>query len=357
MASKFSGRLGSFISSDEDTFANPFTSPKEQVEPEVHSRKSSRSDEDDEDYSRKRKKKSKLEKILENGEQIKGSLYDDESIEAFDNYLSEYAIDDEDIELRQSLISKGRKYARETKVSAESSEIIKAFSGNEKMLNEIIDQVSEDIEMAQRDINQMRSMRTGRNNKAIVDMQMNKKELYGVKLAAIKEINGMKKTQFELQSKINKEKAMNDESGSSESLVNRAIGSILGSGRGNALSMVGGYGGVSGARGADEDYADTVGSDDEEYEEDVDSSTEDETIDENEIGRNYLKYEKLGVELVVTERSNGSYKVTAEDRDGNLIEDYPLPTNADHLAFHINEKLGTATDDFHRKYIYRREEE
>ena len=71
MASKFSGRLGSFISSDEDTFANPFTSPKEQVEPEVHSRKSSRSDEDDEDYSRKRKKKSKLEKILENGEQIK----------------------------------------------------------------------------------------------------------------------------------------------------------------------------------------------------------------------------------------------------------------------------------------------
>lgn len=343
------GRMAHFVSYESgSSFDTPFNDDnKSRVRVSDLERLSS---DDRDEYggdSHKKKKKSKLDRVLELGTMMRDELVED--VEAFDSYLTEHILDDEDIELRQSLISMGRKYARETKVSPESSEITKAFSGKEKMLNEIIDDVSNDIENTQRDINQMRSMRTGRNTKVLSEMIGNKKELYQVKLSAIKELNSMTKTQIELQAKANKEKAFAENSGDGDALITRAIGSLIGSGRSSALGTVGGYGGVSGARGLDEDYADMVSDEDDESIEVEDSSEEDANA-----GRAYLKYEGMGVQLVATEYEDGHYKVTAEDRDGNPVPDYPLPTNADHGRFVVNERLGTATDDYHRKYIYRK---
>ena len=347
------GRMARLVTSDESTFDNPYSNDTPKVRVSDLENLSTKRNDDDE-YRPKKKKKSKLERIIETGTKMQEQLYQDEAVEAFDSYLSDYAMDDEDLELRQALIAGGRKYARETKVSQESSEIIRAFSGKEKMLNEIIDDVSTDIDSTQKDISQMRAMRTGRNTKVLSEMISNKKELYQVKLSAIKELNAMTKTQIELQAKANKEKALNDSAsgGDSDALINRAIGSLIGNGRSSALGTVGGYGGVSGARGADEDYGDMTSDD---YDEDDDRNDYEE--EDPNAGRNYLKYEGMGISLVTTEQKDGSYIVHAEDRDGNVVPDYPLPTNANHQRFNVNERLGTATDDYHRKYIYRKAEE
>lgn len=352
---KLSNKLSRFVvDEDDDVFGSPFQNNggiDDEEERSSHRKKKVSLDDLDEvlDGKKKKKKKSLIDRIIEDGERLEEELFDDESIVALDRYLTEFAVDDEDIELRNALISKGRKYSRETRVSHESSEITKAFSGTERMLTDILEQVATDIEATQKDITQMRAMRTGRNYKVLTDMMMNKKELYGVKMNAIKELNNIKKTQFDIRAKIDKNKPI--ETGNSEVLVNQAIGSLLGSGRSNALSTVGGYSNVSGARGADEDYLENI-SDDEETIVEFEDTDE---MDEIEEGRKYLQYESRGVELVLTEKDDGTYSISAEDKDGIEIPDYPVPSKANSLQFHVNEKLGTATDDYNRKYIYRKE--
>lgn len=349
MGDKLSGRLSRFASDDD--FESPFSQPGSSKRSSDLEKLGKREDSED-DYSYKKKKKSSFESLLDQTKELESYAGGDAAIDAFDVFLSEYALDDEDYELRQSLISQGRKYSRETKTSKESSEIAKTFSGNEKLIQDIIDSANADIESISRDINQMRAMRTGRNTKLLSDMCITKKDLYGVLLSAVKESNNMKTKMIELQAKANKEKAAEGAGGDADGLVTRAIGSLIGGGKGNALSIVGGYAGVSGAKGADEDYLDTYDLDDE-SEEYADQESQ---VDEAEEGRKYLKYEGMGVQLIATQYQDGSMHVTAEDRDGNIIEDYPLPPNADHQNFAINEKLGTATDDCYRRYVFRKEE-
>lgn len=347
MKDGLSGRLSRFVS-DEDEFSSPFSQPKSGLrgsDLENLSKKEEREGE-----SSYKKKKSSLESLMEKSELINSHMSEDAS-DAFDVYLSDYAMDDEDLELRQSLLAHGRKYARETKTSKESSEISKTFSGNEGLIQDIIDSARADIESISKDINQMRSVRTGRNTKLLSDMCVAKKDLYGVVLSAVKESNSMKTKIIELQAKAAKEKAAEGASGDADGLITRAIGSIIGGGKASALSAIGGYAGVSGAKGADEDYVDSYTSDDMDYE-----SEDDEYQEDPDEGRKYLKYEGMGVQLIATQRLDGSMHVTAEDRDGNELDDYPLPPNADHLNFAINEKLGTATDDCYRKYVFRKEE-
>ena len=84
---------------------------------------------------------------------------------------------------------------------------------------------------------------------------------------------------------------------------------------------------------------------------------EGEFVNDEDEGRKYLRYEGMGVQLIATQHKDGSMHVTAEDRDGNELPDYPLPPNADHQNFSINEKLGTATDDCYRKYVFRKDYE
>lgn len=346
MAGKFSGRLSGFVADESSMFV-----PSEDQKPRVRVsdlEAISTKREDRDEAPRERKKKSSFERVFEESQALI-DLYSDEAVDAFDRYFSEFAPDDEDYELRQSLISKGRKYARETKVSKESSEIAKAFGGNEKLLDETIGDITSDIKAIEKDINQIRSLRTGRNNKLLVEMYENKTAMYQARMAAIKEKNNMTKTVIDLQTKARKEQKESDPSGDSGALINRAIGDIIGS-RASALGTVGGYASVSGAKDADETYADFIDDDGGDEYEAVSIGGEE---DPNE-GRVYLKYEGRGVKLVVTEDEAGRHKVHAEDRDGEILPDYPLPTNADHLQFSVNEKLGTAVDDCNRQYEFRR---
>lgn len=347
MAGKFSGRLSGFVSSDQEMYI-PSVDEKPKVRisdlESIESKKRPSREEKD-----SKSKKGSLERVLSESQELI-DLYADESVEAFDRYFTEFAPDDEDYELKQSLISKGRKYARETKVSKESSEIAKAFAGNEKLLDETISEISTDINALQRDIDQMRSLRTGRNNKVLIEMVENKTSMFQARLAAIKEKNNMTKTVIDLQTKARKEQKEADPSGDSGALINRAIGDIIGS-RGAALGTVGGYASVSGAKDVDEAYADFIDDDDDYESNDTDSGYAE---DDPNAGRVYLKYEGRGVKLVVTEDAQGRHRVHAEDRDGEVLPDYPLPTNANHLQFSVNEKLGTATDDCNRQYEFRR---
>ena len=349
MAGKFSGRLSGFVDDGPEMFVPSVeerpkvrTSDLEAIETKRNTR---------EEEKRPKAKKGSFERIFEESQQLI-DLYSDESVEAFDRYFTEFAPDDEDYELKQSLIAKGRKYARETKVSKEASEVAKAFSGNEKLIDETIGDITGDIKALQRDIDQIRSLRTGRNTKMLVDMVENKTALYNARMAAIKEKNNMTKTVIELQAKARKEQKEADPSGDSGALINRAIGDIIGS-RGAALGTVGGYASVSGAKDVDEGFVEYIEDEGAEYE----ANEEDDggyDVNDPNAGRVYLKYEGRGVKLVVTEDDQGRHRVHAEDRDGEVLPDYPLPTNANHLQFSVNEKLGTATDDCNRQYEFRR---
>jgi len=341
--------LARFANDDKSSFDNPFSEPKSKIrvsDMEKLSKSKSKSEDEDDTPKKKKKKKNKYDKMFEKFDEIRENRLKEDGL-LFDSILSSYDLDDEDEELKHSLISQGRKYARETRMSKESSEIAKIFSGNEKLVQDIIDGANADIEKLSTDINRMRAVQTGRNNKLISDMCETKKDLYGVVLSAVKESNSMKVKMIEIQSKLAKENALAGAAGDGDALISRAIGSLITAGKGNALGMVGGYAGVSGAKGADEDYVSLSSEDD------SDDVYDDESEDED--GRKYLQYEGMGIQYVATQRKDGSMKVTAEDRDGNLVEDYPLPPDADHLNFSINEKLGTATDDYYRKYIFRKE--
>ena len=51
-----------------------------------------------------------------------------------------------------------------------------------------------------------------------------------------------------------------------------------------------------------------------------------------------------------TDDDNSPIEVVAKDRDGNVIPDYPMPTNVDQLQFSVNMTTQSAEDELHRKY-------
>lgn len=353
MANKFSGKLSAFIREDsEDSLDNSLANSSERVSTsKILSLRDNNVADEDEAPRKRTKKKSFEDKLLEMDRGI-SRINGATDYQVFDAYFDEYADSDEDTELKNSLISQGRKYARDTKSTTQSSEVAKVFSGNDKDLNKMLSDIDADLIAIQRDIDNLRSMRTGRNNKALTDFQMNKKELFNTKLSIIKAQAGLHKDMFDIQTKINREKqSSGGDNGDPDMLINRAIGNMFGSGRSAALGTVGGYSGVSGAIGADKSA---------EYENEYD---DEETVDDTTCNieeppggeRAYLKYENAGAHLIVTEHEDHSYSVHAEDRDGNVLSDYPLPPNADHLSFEVNERFGTARDDYHRKYTYRKD--
>ena len=54
----------------------------------------------------------------------------------------------------------------------------------------------------------------------------------------------------------------------------------------------------------------------------------------------------------LTEDMEGNMTLHAEDRDGNRIDDYPLPKDVNDLTFDKNIKAGTAVDQLQRSYKY-----
>ena len=296
---------------------------------------------------KKKKKKDKFSKIVENGQSIIDEYIDDELIDDFDGFIGNFLLDDEDVDLKRNLLRYGRKYARDTQVSGESSEITKAYSESEKLLSELLDEINEDKKQVQNDITTMRMMRT-RNYKALSDLIESKAQFHNTALSAIKEMNSMKKAQFELQMKVDKSKK---EDAENDAVSNRAIQQLFGIGRNNIMDSIGGYEGVSGALTTtdnDLEYSSIV---------DEDKIIHDKYFNDDEPqsdGDLFLKYEHLQVKYILLYDDDNHYEIIAEDEDGNLIPDYPLPSNPDNLEFNISEATGTATDNFANQYILRR---
>ncbi len=340
-------KIKSLSQSSFDSFSNPFDddiseAPSINIEVDKSTKK-----EDNPNYKateKKKKKKDKFAKILDKGNQLIDK-YSDDMISDFDLYLENRFTDDEDRDLKNSLVGMGRKYARETTISAETSEIQKAFSASEKFLSKFLDEIEKDKDVLQKDIDAMRMART-KNFKTLSELIEVKTQFHNTALSVVKEMNNIKKTQLDLKYKSEKNKP---EENSNDIVSGRAIQQLFGMGRGNILSTVGGYEGVSGAFNDDEDPSESAGYDDEFIQKKYfDNANESD-------GDKFLKYENLGVEYILILEPDGSRYVIAEDKNGNVVPDYPLPHNIDELNFDIDERTKTATDDFHRNYKVRME--
>ena len=269
-------------------------------------------------------------------------------IDEFESFLDDDSMFDseESDELRNGLVSMGRKYARDTGISSENSEITKTFSDSEKKLKSLYDEISKDKVNIQKDIDQLRSLTRGKNYKALSDLNSAKTSFHTTQLQAIKEMNAIKKAQFEMRMKERAAKMASGGDGS-EDISTNTIRSLFGAGRNDIVNAAGGYSKVSGAIG--NTISDTFQSDlsDEEIEERYFANEPDEVTD----GDKFLEYEGQGVEYtLLVDDDNSPIEVVAKDREGHVIPDYPMPSNVDQLQFNINMTTQSAEDELHRKY-------
>lgn len=349
MKKSLSNSLSQFIS-NHDQFENPFEDDTEkdaaQSKIEAVIDKEEESKDESSDKKSKKKKKDKFEDVIEKGNSFINSYMQDDVIDDFEGYLDNYLMDDEDIDLKNNLIRQGRKYARDTKTTGETSEISKAYSATEKMLNDLLKEIDSDKEAVQKDITNMRMMRT-RNYKTMADLIESKSQLHNTALSTIKEMNAMKKNQFELQMKVDKSKKEEEQD---DSTANKAIQQLFGMGRDAILGS--GYSDISGA--------DTAGSYEEDYSSVYDEDAEihkkifgDEDAEESD-GDKFLKYEGRGVHYILLYNDEGHREIIAEDKEGNIVPDYPMPTDPNNLDFNISESTNTATDNLSNQYEVRK---
>ena len=278
-------------------------------------------------------------KLLEQADLLKA--------DQFDSFLDDDRLGaDEDVEMRNRLISMGRKYARDSAQSKESSEITKTFADSETKLRELYDEVTKDKANLERDIERMRV--PGRGGKIMSDMIIAKNSYHNTQLSIVKELNSIKKTVFDLRTKEQARKEA--EAAGSTDINPNTIQSIFSSSRSGMVQGIGGYSGVSGAE-TDGGIDFTTDDDDEiiqqKYFSDENSGSSD--------GDKWLKYEDRGVEYVlITDEDNVPQTIIAEDRDGNQIYDYPIP-DINNLTFDIDPIGGMASDNLHRNYHLRKE--
>ena len=304
-------------------------------------------DESEEKLSKKIKKPKKHKKSFEDfAEKFydrMGSSYED----GFDYLIDNLDEDDEDTELRNSLISEGRKYARDYATSKDSNEVSKAFAPQEARLNDLLSAVTKDTAKIENDINELRMMRT-RNYGRMSDLLEVKGELYNSQLQIIKAINDTKKVQFDIRTKLKENTDASGDNMAAQSVIQQ----IFGLGHDTLLNEVGGRAGSSG--GYEPDVVDDQEDDFENTDEYGASIYRKAYAQRDDDGDKFLKYEGQGVEYVLEENEDGSGRIVyAEDRDGNGVDDYPIPPDVNSLQFTINQKNNTAVDQLQRKYKYK----
>ena len=274
----------------------------------------------------------------------------------FDRIIDTVDEYDEDSDLRDALIQEGRKYARDYAASQESSEIVKAFSPQETRLNAMLKEFDKEEIEINRDLEQMRFSRS-RSGKALADLITARTSVAKTKLDIIKEINNIKKTQFDIRAKYDKANSggENDPMMQSNAILQGIFGMDQGSLYGDHVREY-----TSGAVDYDDDDYESVYNDDASSEEVpgspensfAEAAVKSQDFDSSSDGAKFLKYEGRGVQMVLTEDIEGNVTVHAEDRDGNRIEDYPLPRDVSELTFDKNIKAGTAVDQLQRTYKY-----
>lgn len=321
--------------------------PSPVIEFEKQSREDRERSKQDDGAHKSYQKEDKIDKIIRKNNKFI-EKFSDEFIYEFDDYLDNHFEDDENTELESSLTSLGRKYARTNQSTQEVSDISKAFNTTEKALNALYGSIIKDTDDVQKTISALNMSRV-KNYKALADMITAKSSYHNAALSTLKEMTNIKKVQFDIQLK-NQKKNGDGLGDDSTVTANKALQGLFSMGRDNLLDGVGGYGGVSGAFRESDSPSDNIYSNDgvieSEYIPDPDAPETD--------GDKFLKYENAGVEYVLLLDSNDNAQVIAEDADGNIIPDYPMPSNIDELHFDVSDSTHTATDDLHRKYKLRR---
>lgn len=314
-------------------FQNPFDSGKEtkQYTPKKEYQKKERSVEDD------------IKHLIDYAESKDITELSTSTLDGFFNELGE---DDENSMLRANLINQGRKYARTHDDNGTTSEVDRAFNPQITMLNELLNVVSKDVVEISNDINDIRMMHSGRNYMRLNDLMATKAQLHNTSLQVIKQLSSIEKDKFDVKAKLSKDIVDTDPNMMSGNILQN----IFGIGHSALLESVGGREGSSGAGGATETYDDTNS---DEYGEVIYNQEYPNTNGEETDGDKYLKYENRGVEMVLEESDDGTKRVYAEDAEGNVIDDYPIPADAENLTFDINRRTGVAIDQLQRKYKYK----
>lgn len=348
MSKKLSDSLSNFMStipsSSFDYPSNDLDDTPERISPNrflEYDEKKKKEKERDRDREEDYGGKDKFDSFLSYADDVIGDTSDLE-IEDFDGYLSDYLMDDEDEEIRRSLIKYGRKYARENKSTGESSEVNKAYAKAEEALANLIEEVAADKEDIQKDITSMRMSRT-RNYKTFAELIEAKTTLHNTQLSALKEINSITKSKFDISLKQKKETEADGDS----TVANRMIQNLFSMGRDN---LVGSYADMSGSAEAGMDY-------------DVEGFDEADAVRDRYIGEDdgpetegdkFLKYENVFSKYVLEydKTKERPIQIIAEDIEGNPIPDYPVP-NVNDLNFDYSFNTGTATDNLAQQYELR----
>ena len=300
------------------------------------------------------KEQKRIDKIMETTKQLSISVGLAESADDFDNFLDDddgYFSAEENSEMRNNLISLGRKYARDSATSKENSEITKTFVDSEKRLKALYEELDRDKGSLQKDIERMRV--PGRGGKTLADLISVKNSMQSTQLSIVKEINTMRKNMYDMRQKEALRKEAENAGGSD--INSNTLQSIFSSARSGLVNNMGGYSGITGS--SDDDSSVSAYSfDNEMSDEEIQKRYfRDDNSSDSDDGAKFLEYEDRGVEyILLLDDSDKVQGVIAEDRDGVMIPDYPLPNNIDELNFDIDPISKVATDNLHRNYHIRR---
>lgn len=263
----------------------------------------------------------------------------------FDDLIEDAFRDDEDVQFRNSLISMGRKYAiKGMEEETESSEVNRSFVKQEQYIEMVIEELNRDAAAIQRDLEMLRMSRT-RSYKALSDLASAKTSNITAKLGAIKQLTDIQKAKYDISMKLKRER---DGNGGNDSgyAATQAVQKLLGIGRANLL-------------GADE-YELTTSIEEPgnaDYDDGRPESAIQRTLDIPEAvtdGDKFIQYENDGVEYVLdVDRDTEHKQIYAINKNGDVVPDYPMPSNPDQLQFSVNEVIGEATDQLQRRYRLR----
>jgi hypothetical protein len=254
-------------------------------------------------------------------------------------------MEDEDVNMRNHPSRMGRKYAvKGMEEATESSEVNRAFIKQEQALEALMDEMDAGAAALDRDIEQLRMSRT-KSFKALSDMAAVRASLYNSKLSVIKEMSNITKTKYDINIKLKKDS--NAESADTGMAATQAVQRLLSIGRQNLMAGEEEY--VSmGDSPADAHFDDGRAETALHLAADIPPAETD--------GDKFIEHEGEGVEYVVDINSEDDSKmIYAVNKDGKIVEDYPMPSNQDQLSFSLNELAGEATDQLQRRYRLRRD--
>ena len=265
--------------------------------------------------------------------------------DSFDDFIELIGDNDEDLQLKNTMLSLGKKYNREHIIDDNDTRnaVEKAFGPQERELKEFKDGLLRDVKDIDEIIFSMKASRS-RNTKTLSDLMEVRNSTKGHILAAIKETNNIQKTKFDIAAKQQKNESNNDDMFAN---ANLAVQQLLTTGRQSLIDSVGGREGSSGAYNDDDDDPYSALNDSFSVEQ---MYMEDDMDDPNE-GDLFIKYENSFDHYQLTVKDDGSYgKVYAIDKDGDIIPDYPVPEDTSDLRFKVDNESAIASDQLNRRY-------